>query len=216
MDVAVIADIVGSRALPDRPAAQRALDEAVLRVESELPLATRPLQPVLGDELQGTYPDASAAMASLLLLRLALPDGVDCRYGIGIGPMTEVPSRVGDLAEGPAWWAAREAIEFVHQRQSRAIPAARTWIVAAEGHESTAIGYANAYLLARDQLVGRMTARTRRLAYGRLLGRTQGELARAEQITQSAVSQALGTAGAGALAEGFALLRAGEATRRAG
>lgn len=209
MDVAVIADIVGSRTLPDRAAAQRALDDAIVRVERDLPLARRPLQPVLGDELQGTYPDASAAMASVLLLRLALPDGVDCRYGIGVGAMTEVPSRVGALAEGPAWWAAREAIEFVHDRQSRAVPAARTWIVAAAGHGSTSIGWANAYLLARDQLVGRMTARTRRLAYGRLLGRTQGELAQAEQITQSAVSQALATAGVGALAEGFAQLRAG-------
>ncbi|MBN9214097.1 MAG: hypothetical protein ABS62_12280 [Microbacterium sp. SCN 70-200] len=206
MDVAVIADIVGSRTLPDRAAAQRALDEAILRVEHDRPLATRPLQPVLGDELQGTYPDASAAMASLLLLRLALPDGIDCRYGIGVGQMTTVPSRVGDLAEGPAWWAAREAIELVHDKQSRAVPAARTWIVAAEGHGGVEVGYANAYLLARDQLIGRMPARTRRLAYGRLLGRTQGELADDEQISQSAVSQALASAGFSALAEGLAQL----------
>lgn len=209
MDVAVIADIVGSRTLPDRAAAQRALDEAILRVEHDRPLATRPLQPVLGDELQGTYPDASAAMASLLLLRLALPDGIDCRYGIGVGQMTTVPSRVGDLAEGPAWWAAREAIELVHDKQSRAVPAARTWIVAAEGHGGVEVGYANAYLLARDQLIGRMPARTRRLAYGRLLGRTQGELADDEQISQSAVSQALASAGFSALAEGLAQLGGG-------
>ena len=216
MDVAVIADIVGSRSLPDRVGAQRALDDAILQVERDLPSATVPLRPVLGDELQGTYPDASSAMASLLLLRLALPDGIDCRYGIGLGAMTTVPSRVGDLAEGPAWWAAREAIEFIHDKQSRAVPAARTWIVAAPGAadaqvaeriDGAAIAYANAYLLARDQLVARMTARTRRLAYGRLLGRTQAELAEAEQITQSAVSQALASAGVGALAEGFAQLR---------
>lgn len=206
MKVAVIADIVGSRALPDREAAQRALDEAILRSEQQRPLATKPLQPVLGDELQGTYPDASAAMASLLLLRLALPDGVDCRYGIGVGLMTTVASRVGDLAEGPAWWAAREAIDLVHDMQSRAVPTARTWIVAAAEYGGAHVDYANAYLLARDQLIARMSARTRRLAYGRLLGRTQSDLADEERITQSAVSQALTASGFGALAAGFAQL----------
>lgn len=209
MSVAVIADIVRSRALADRAAAQRILDEAILASERDLPLAEHPLTPVLGDELQGTYGDLSSAMASLLMLRLALPDGIECRYGIGLGAMTQVPSRGGVLAEGPAWWAAREAVESVHLTQERAAPGARTWIVRddADPASPTVVAYANAYLLARDQLVGRMSQRTRRLAYGRVLGRTQAELAQAEGISQSAVSQALAAAGAGALVEGFAQLR---------
>lgn len=208
MDVAVIADIVGSRSLPDRAAAQRALDDAILRVERDVPCAKRPLEPVVGDELQGVYSSLPDAMASLLLLRLALPDIVECRYGLGVGETGDVPSRVGDLAEGPAWWAAREAIEFAHAKQARTIPGARTWIVTADAGRRPEVAVANAYLLARDELVSAMSARTRRLAYGRLLGRTQRDLARDEGITQSAVSQALAAAGVGALAEGFAQLRA--------
>ena len=65
----------------------------------------------------------------------------------------------------------------------------------------------HADVLARDQVISEMSERTRRLTYGRLLGRTQSELARSEGITQSAVSQALATAGAGALIEGFAQLQ---------
>lgn len=208
MSVAVIADIVGSRTLADRGEAQRVIDEAVLQVERDFPSADRPLEPTVGDELQGVYPTLAAAMASLLLLRLVLPGVVECRYGIGVGTLGEVPSRVGALAEGPGWWAAREAIDIVHARQSRSIPGARTWIVAAAGEDADAIPLANAYLLARDELVGQMSERTRRLTYGRLQGRTQAELARAEKVTQSAVSQALGAAGAGALVEGFTQLRA--------
>lgn len=207
--IAVIADIVGSRSLDDRPAAQRAIDDAVLRVEADLPLATRPLLPTVGDELQGTYATLPDAMASLLLLRLALPDGIECRYGIGVGELGEVPSRAGALAEGPGWWAARAAIDDLHALQARTVPGARTLIAAAadlEG-EHVSIGLANAYLLARDELVSDMTGRTRRLAYGRLRGATQRELAAAEGITQSAVSQALAAAGAGALVEGFRRLR---------
>lgn len=205
--VAVIADIVGSRSLADRSGAQRAIDDAVLRVEQALPLAQRALFPIVGDELQGVYPTLADAMASLLLLRLALPDGVECRYGLGVGALGEVPSRAGALAEGPGWWAARAAIDIVHDHQARRIRGARTWAVAAEAGDEASVGLANAYLLARDQLVSGMTERTRRLAYGRLLGTTQAELARDEGITQSAVSQALATAGVESLVEGFRQLR---------
>lgn len=206
MSVAVIADIVGSRTLPDRAAAQRALDDAVVRVERDVPMAQRMLLPIVGDELQGIYPTLNAAMAHLLLLRLALPGEVDCRYGIGVGALGEVPSRIGALAEGPGWWAARAAIDVVHGKQARTIPGARTWVAAADGEDEAPIRLANAYLLARDQLVSDMSERTRRLAYGRLRGLTQRDLAEAEGITQSAVSQALAAAGVGALAEGFRLL----------
>lgn len=205
--VAVIADIVGSRALVDRAAAQHAIDEAILRVEGDLPLARRALLPIVGDELQGVYGCLDDAMSSLLLLRLALPEGVECRYGLGVGSLGEVPSRAGALAEGPAWWAARAAIETVHGLQARTIPGARTWIVAADAVDEASARLGNGYLLARDHLVSSMTPRTRRLAYGRLLGRTQVQLARAEGITQSAVSQALATAGVGAIVEGFRQLR---------
>lgn len=209
MSVAVTADIVGSRRLEDRAAAQRIIDDAVLRVERDFPTAERPLRPTVGDELQGVYPTVHAAMSGLLLLRLALPDGIECRYGIGVGELRDVPSRVGALAEGPGWWAARAAIDIVHARQARSVRGARTWIVAAEEADDSGVALANAYLLARDQLVGDMTERTRRLVYGRLLGQTQTQLARAEGITQSAVSQALATAGAGAVIEGFAQLQIG-------
>jgi len=203
MSTAVIADIVGSRMLPDRTAAQRVLDQAILRVERDHPLAVRALQPTVGDELQGVYPSLESAMASLLLLRLALPDGIECRYGIGVGDLGVVPSRIGDLAEGPGWWAARAAIEAVASAQGRRIPGARTLVAAAEGEDQRPVRLANAYLLARDQLVTGMSERARRLAYGRLGGATQAELAATEGVTQSAVSQALAAAGVGALAEGF-------------
>ncbi|WP_298743761.1 SatD family protein [uncultured Microbacterium sp.] len=207
MSVAVIADIVGSRGLADRAVAQRIIDQSVLTVEQDFPSAERPLQPTVGDELQGVYPTVTAAMSGLLLLRLVLPEGIDCRYGIGIGTLIEVPSRVGALAEGPGWWAAREAIDIVHARQARSVRGSRTWIVAADEADAVGTHVANAYVLARDQVISEMSERTRRLTYGRLLGRTQGELARSEGITQSAVSQALATAGAGALIEGFAQLQ---------
>jgi hypothetical protein len=99
---------------------------------------------------------------------------------------------------------------MVHELQQRHVSAARTR-VAAETAAPDAVQMlatvANAYLLARDQILASMSERARRLTYGRCLGVTQRELAEAEGITQPAVSQLLATSGAPALIEGFRLLR---------
>ncbi len=210
MVIAVIADIVGSRRLDDRASAQRLLDETIARVEADLPLATHPLTPTVGDEQQGVYAVLEDALVSLLMLQLALPDGLAFRFGIGIGSIRSVGSVHGDLWDGPGWYAAREAIETVHAREQRAVPRTRTWIVGGQGQDETmpeTIAASNAYLLVRDELVGAMTERERRLAYGRLIGTPQIELAEAEGISQPAVSKALRSAGAAAIVEGVAQLR---------
>lgn len=210
MSVVVTADIVGSRQLPDRDEAQRVIEGAVARTAADLPVAARPPAATVGDEFQGEFHTLPDALAWLLLFQLALPDGLDCRFGVGVGPTTDVSSAVGPLAEGPAWWAARAAVDAVHAR-ARAIPSARTEIVA-DAHENAAVHeqvrFARAYARARDELVAGMTGRARRLTRGRCLGATQRALARSEGITQSAVSQALNRSGAASVVAGYRLLRA--------
>src|SRR5689334_2276180 len=130
MVIATIADIVGSRRLADRGEAQRSIDSTIAQVEKRLPLAAEPLRPTVGDELQAVYATLDDALASLLLIQLALPDGVECRFGLGIGEVDAFDSASGRLQDGPGWWAARAAIEAVHAKQQRAAPSARTWVVA--------------------------------------------------------------------------------------
>ncbi|MBT2486678.1 MULTISPECIES: SatD family protein [unclassified Microbacterium] len=210
MVIAVLADIIGSRKLENRTAAQRVLDENIAQVEADLPLAVRPLTPTVGDEQQGVYRDLGEAMTSLLMIQLRLPDGIGFRFGIGVGEVSAVESVHGELADGPGWYAARAAIETVHAREGRAIPRARTWIVGAPGQDEvmqTTIAASNAYLLVRDELIGGMRERERRLTYGRLIGRSQHELAAEEGITQPSVSKSLKSAGAAALIEGLTALR---------
>lgn len=208
MVVAVIADIVGSRRLRDRAQAQRMFDEIIARVEREHPLALEPLRPTVGDEQQGVYRTLDEAMVGVLLLQLALPEGVEFRYGLGVGEIRAIESAHRELTDGPGWWAAREAIDIVHARQQKAVPTARSWIVAAPGQSEPAlVSTANAYLLARDAVVVRMSARERRLAYGRLGGLSQSELAAHEGVTQPAVSKALRSSGAAALLDGLEQLR---------
>lgn len=206
MVVAVTADIVGSRQAEDRAEVQRVLDSTIERVGKDLPVWTVPLRPTVGDEQQGVCPDLPSALGAVLLLQLALPDDVECRFGLGVGEIADVASREGTVSEGPAWWAARAAIEHVHKLARRTVPRARTWVDVAEGESVPALALVNAGLLARDEVVGAMSERTRRLTYGRCLGRMQKEIAADEGITQPAVSQALANAGSLGVIEGFRLL----------
>lgn len=207
--VVVIADIVGSRMLPDRTAAQRAIEDTVARAERDHPLARRPLTATVGDEFQGEYGSVSDALRSLLLIQLALPEGIELRFGVGVGAVDAVGSATDAIFDGPGWWAARAAVDQAHRLQDRGMPRARTCVVGAleeDAAMSARIPLANAYLRARDELVGGMSERTRRLAYGRALGRTQRELALDEGITQPAVSQTLSSAGVPALLAGLTAL----------
>lgn len=209
MPAVVIADIVSSRELADRKAAQRDLETVLAQVSEEGPPAEQDLRPVVGDEMQGVYSDLSSALAATMLLQLALPEGLELRFGIGLGRIEEIPSVGGALSEGEAWWAARGAIDQVERLARRTAPTARTWVAAAEGATAETremVGIANSGLLARDRAIAQLSARTRRLVYGRWRGRTQTDLAAAEGVVQSAVSQALAAAEAGALLEGLRAL----------
>lgn len=214
MVIAVIADIIGSRRLSDRASAQQALDETIAELEERHPGAEQPLSPTVGDELQGVYRDLGVCLNALLRVQLALPEGIGLRFGIGIGGIRPIASTHRELSDGPGWYAARAAIERVHQRQQRAVPHMRTWIVGAPGQDEvmeSTIAASNAYLLVRDELVGAMSERVRRLTYGRLIGRSQHELAADEGVSQPSVSKALRTAGAAAILEGVAAIRGADA-----
>jgi hypothetical protein len=212
MVAAVIADIVASRELVDRSTAQRELEKTLAVVAEVAPTAQRPLLPTVGDELQGVYSDLASALATTMLLQLTLPEGIELRFGIGLGAIHDIPSVSGVLSEGEAWWAARSAIEQVERLSRRAAPTARTRVATTESATPDAkdlVRVANSGLLARDRAVAQLSPRMRRVVYGRWLGRTQAEIATTEGIGQSAVSQALATADGGSLVEGLHALTEG-------
>ncbi len=203
--VAVIGDLVGSREHVSRRDVQRgllgALDAVTRRVD-----AVQPLAATIGDEFQGVYATIGEALRSTALVRLLLPQGLDARFGLGIGTLEVVgESAYGLTQDGPAWWAARDAVEEAETRQ-RKYPALRTW---ARAHETTGadVNLVNAYALCRDQLLTDLDDRQRRIALGVLDGRTLAELADDEGISASAVSQRY-RRGIGALVESIATVAA--------
>ena len=208
----LIGDVVGSRRVADRAAVQEGLLRALAEVNGQVP-ARQPLEPTVGDEFQGAYDDLGDALHAGLLVRLRLLPLVDTRYGVGLGAVTVFEADRTPLSQdGPGWWAARDAIEQLHAREGRRASArgTRTWCVDRRGSSEvppTVAAMVNAFLLCRDETVGAMSDRGRRLLLGWLEGRTQQELAEQEGISQSAVSQALARSGAYAVRDAHEAVR---------
>ena len=172
-------------------------------------LTPRGIVVTVGDEFQGVYATLGAALAATLHTRLAMIEHADCRFGIGRGTITPLDDE-GSLQDGPAWWAARDALGYVEETAERAATRAMrtSYRCAPDGADAEQADKSlqdavNAALACRDHLVGSMSDRSRRLLGGLMHGTPQRELAEAERISPSAVSQRI-------RADGLAMLLASE------
>lgn len=179
---AVIADIVRSREIADRAAAQRQF-LAILTEAGTAQRFTAPPYATVGDEFQAVAPNLASALNFTLHTHLALPSTLGLRFGIGAGEITEID---GAIQAGSAWIAARRAIDTAHARQDQGLAYART------AYQDSGLGTTDtvdSLLLLRDQTIFQLRPRKRRICAALLAGTTQTEIARTEKISQQAVSE---------------------------
>lgn len=198
---AVIADIVGSRRLADRSAAQRALVKVLDRAAAGLDLL-QPPEATVGDEFQAISPTLDEALTLTLRIQLLAPDGLSLRFGVGLGEIRPVEAGgARRIQDGPAWWSARAAIEDAHRAEDR-VSFIRTRVELPADESAARAGgqhLLNAMLALRDQAVSRMQERPRQVLADLIGGATQVEAARAHGVTQAAVSSVARGTGAGVL-----------------
>ncbi len=181
----VIGDVVGSRRAHDRPALHRRVATALRQVADG---AIDPPAFTVGDEFQGSYPTLGAAIDAALTMRLLLAPETDVRFGIGWGTVTILDAEAG-IQDGPGWWTAREAIQQTADAQRQpGFTLVRTTF-RADDDTRTDVAAVNAALICRDHLLGSLDERSLRIVRGLMTGRTKKDLAAAEGISPSAVSQ---------------------------
>ena len=224
---AVIADIVGSRTLTNRADAQRIFEAALERASEGLALLQAPY-PTVGDEFQAVAYTLEDALLLTLRAQLLLPPQLQLRFGIGAGRIEEFASgahrqapargRGADsaaLQDGSAWWAARAAINRAHDVQDASNPFIRTWFMAHASVESEFSSHCqtciNAMLSLRDHSILKLSARHRRITASLLLGKTQVEIARAEKLSQQAISDFARGTGAGLIQSSLIIAEAARA-----
>ena len=187
----LIGDIVGSRTVADRAGTHRALNKALREVAAA---AIDPPAFTVGDEFQGAFTRVGLAIDAALSLRLSIAPDIDVRFGIGWGGVTMLDESAG-IQDGPGWWAAREAIEWTASAQRQpGLTLVRTSLRAA-AETRTDVDAINAALICRDHLLGSIDDRSTRIVKALLENRTKKDIASAEGISPSAVSQRAGRDG---------------------
>ena len=181
----LIGDVVGSRRARDRAALHRSVAAALDQVAAG---AIDPPSFTVGDEFQGSYATLGGAIGAALTVRLLLAPDIDVRFGLGWGAVTVLDADAG-IQDGPGWWTAREAIQQTAETQRQpGFALVRTTFRAAD-ETRTDVAAVNAALMCRDHLLGSLDERSLRIVRGLMAGRTKKELAAAEGISPSAVSQ---------------------------
>jgi hypothetical protein len=97
------------------------------------------------------------------------------------------------IQDGPGWWAAREAIEWTAAAQRQ--PGLALVRTSFRGEQRTDVDAVNAALICRDHLIGSLDERSLRILKGLLSNHTKKDIAAAEDISASAVSQRAGRDG---------------------
>jgi hypothetical protein len=181
----LIGDVVGSRRAADRSELHQVVANALRQVADD---AIDPPAFTVGDEFQGSYPTVGAAIDAALSLRLAVGPEIDVRFGIGWGTVTILDADAG-IQDGPGWWTAREAIQQTAEAQRHPGFGLVRTTFRADDDTRTDVAAVNAALICRDHLLGSLDERSLRIVRGLMTGRTKRELAAAEGISASAVSQ---------------------------
>jgi hypothetical protein len=199
---AVIADLVSSRSgdLDQRDALDRAVASAVAALP---PGSGEPFAQTLGDELQATFPTLRDAVRACTLLRLLLRGHTDLRYGIGFGEVRRYDAEaIPFRQDGPAWWAAREAIEEIEQssRARGGEAQLRTGLhVASAAEAGIDAGAASAMLGLIDVVVGSLDRSNGLVAVGEISHMKQRDIAEMAGLEQPNVARSIRTHGLRAL-----------------
>lgn len=192
---ALLGDLIDSRKSNREQVHQNLLTACSLANDAVPPLT--PLEPSVGDEIEGTYRTMGEALLASFHLRLAL-ESSDIRFGIGVGEIQMLDAERGML-DGPAWWAARDAIEGIAEAaESNGYQGLRTGIKAA-ATDVAALPLATLALV--DVAISRLRPGARATLIGMLRGQTNAETASEVGISESANSQRIKHNDLGALAD---------------
>jgi hypothetical protein len=202
--VALIGDVVESRTRRDRQALHDEVEAALVATTTDVPALDPPVVTV-GDEFQGVYATLGAALTASFQIRASLHPGADVRFGLGRGSVTTLDP-VRGIHDGPAYWAARDAITAAEQRARKGqTRTSRTAYVSAADPPGVVAAVQSA-LDCLDFMVGSMSTTSRAILGGLMQGLSQHEIARRQAISPSAVSQRVRRDGIGVALEAMTAL----------
>ncbi len=122
MYIALIGDVIESKKIQDRAQAQQKLLQLMKELNQQYQkYLVSPFTVTAGDEFQALLLPNSDMFQIMDQLSMAFAP-YEIRFGIGAGDMiTEINKEQSIGSDGPAYWLAREAINYVHDKNDYGI-----------------------------------------------------------------------------------------------
>lgn len=120
--IALIGDIIESKKIQDRARAQQKLLQLMKELNQQYQKhLVSPFTVTAGDEFQALFLPNSDMFQIMEQLSMAFAP-YEIRFGIGVGDIiTEINKEQSIGSDGPAYWLAREAINYVHDKNDYGI-----------------------------------------------------------------------------------------------
>ncbi len=182
----IVGDVIASRQAGEREELQQVLRRSLGAVNDSVP-PVQPLTITIGDEFQGAYLRMEDALRGSLLLQLQLKGTADIRAGLGWGELFFGEETSPLDQDGPCWWRAREALEWIGRLGgSRGVARSRrTACRTGTSWDSTL----NGYLAMRDEVMSGIDETDARIIFGLLAGQSQTEIAAQLHMNKSSVNR---------------------------
>ena len=195
--IALIADIVNSRKIQNREIFQKEFINVIKNVNitfkdsivSKFVITT-------GDEFQGLVSDARVILDILTNIRFNLKN-VNFRCGIGIGCIvTEIDKNMAIGADGPVYYMARDAINYVKKNEN-SNKKAKTDIVIYSDEDNVKLSYINILFKNNYYLYNRMSEHQKYLVNYFILndGVKEKDTSDLLKISQQSINKSLHSAG---------------------
>lgn len=191
--IAVIGDIKNSRKIGNRDGVQEKLKKVLLDINKKYSndIASK-FTITLGDEFQGLLHDGENVMDIISEIERKMYP-IKIRFGIGIGEITTViDSERAIGADGPGYYKAREAIEFLKQNEKKKQSGKPDTRIESDGEKQGTVELLNAILSLTAAVKRSWSDRQRQTVWDMLEHRdSQSDAAERLGIKQSSVQKNL-------------------------
>jgi len=145
--IAIIGDMKNSRIMNDRNSVQNELKNILIGVNDKYSKdISAKFMITLGDEFQGLLHDGGHVMHIIEEIQREMHP-VEIRFGIGVGPITtEINFEMAIGADGPGYYKARQAIEFLEKDERKNMTHASDIRIEVDGDNENAVAVMNTVL----------------------------------------------------------------------
>jgi len=194
--IAIIGDIKKSKQLDDRKKIQIQLQKILndINIKYTKDIASK-FMITLGDEFQGLLGCGENVMSIISEIETKIYP-VKIRYGVGIGEMTtDINPDLPLGADGPAYYNARDAIEYLKNNEKKSKASQANIMIMADGESNPTVKLLNTVLSLETVIKSKWTDRQREIIH-EYIKNDDNQIKAAEglSITQSSVQKSLSKA----------------------